>query len=370
MSSTSTRVHQVASSRCGVEVFVGQADLRELEAPVAVLIPDRLVDDPGDLAGASRPVIVAGGGAISAEARAPRSTALAERLGAAVVTTWNGKGAIDEIHPLAALTIGDTASTSGNELAATADVLLSVGNRFTDWSASSWRRGVTFSIPPSRLIQCDIDPREIGKNYPVEVALVGDARATLIDLLAALGPAAADAATERPATSRRSTRRRAWLERVRSSGSAARPMTMARAVREIQRATREERSSSPAPASPQGMVKQRWVTRIRGRTSPRAASRRWASRCRRDRRGARRGPTARSSRSAATATSSSRCRSSRRRSSRTGRAIVLDNSGWISIKGGQQTSADRRRRLLTPDGSLYSPDFRGTARASASTPSA
>ena len=128
------------------------------------------------LAGASRPVIVAGGGVISSEASA-ELTALAERLGAPVVTTWNGKGAIDETHPLAALTIGDTASSSGNELAASADVILSVGNRFTDWSASSWRRGVTFSIPPTRLIQCDIDPREIGKNYPVEVGLVGDARA-------------------------------------------------------------------------------------------------------------------------------------------------------------------------------------------------
>ena len=116
-----------------------------------------------------RPVIVAGGGAILAEASA-EVTALAERLGAPVVTTWNGKGAIDETHDLAGLTIGDTASSCGNELAASADVILSVGNRFTDWSASSYREGVTFAIPPSRLIQLDIDPREIGKNYPVEVA--------------------------------------------------------------------------------------------------------------------------------------------------------------------------------------------------------
>ena len=78
-------------------------------------------------------------------------TALAERLGAPVVTTWNGKGAIDETHDLAGLTIGDTASTCGNALASTADVLLSVGNRFTDWSASSYRKGVTFAIPPSKL---------------------------------------------------------------------------------------------------------------------------------------------------------------------------------------------------------------------------
>ena len=72
--------------------------------------------------------------------RAGRADGARGTLGAAVVTTWNGKGAIDETHPLAALTIGDTASSSGNELAASADVILSVGNRFTDWSASSWRR--------------------------------------------------------------------------------------------------------------------------------------------------------------------------------------------------------------------------------------
>src|SRR5919106_866847 len=50
------------------------------------------------LAGAKRPVIVAGGGVIGADA-ADELLALAERLGAPVVTTWNGKGAIDESHP-------------------------------------------------------------------------------------------------------------------------------------------------------------------------------------------------------------------------------------------------------------------------------
>jgi acetolactate synthase-1/2/3 large subunit len=123
----------------------------------------------------------AGGGVLLAEALT-ELTAFAERLGAPVVTTWNGKGAIDETHELAAQTIGDTASTCGNKLAASADVVISVGNRFTDWSASLYRKGVTFAIPPSRLVQVDIDPREIGKNYPTDAALVGDAKASLGDL--------------------------------------------------------------------------------------------------------------------------------------------------------------------------------------------
>src|SRR5205814_632775 len=166
------------------------------------------------LLGAERPVLVAGGGAITANASA-ELTALAERLGAPVVTTWMGKGAIDETHELAGQTIGDTASTCGNALAAGADVILSVGCRFTDWSASSYRRGVTFAIPPTRLIQVDVDPREIGKNYPVSVPLLGDASVTLRDLLDALGPnAAGDGFRDTSYFGEIQRRKRAWFEQV------------------------------------------------------------------------------------------------------------------------------------------------------------
>ena len=140
----------------------------------------------GSCAGAQRPVIVAGGGVISP--RQPLSFGHSRSgSGRRSSRPGTGKGAIDETHELAGQTIGDTGSTFGNALAASADVMLSVGCRFTDWSASSWRAGVTFAIPPTQLIQLEIDPREIGKNYPVAVPLVGDARAGLADLVAALG---------------------------------------------------------------------------------------------------------------------------------------------------------------------------------------
>jgi acetolactate synthase I/II/III large subunit len=140
------------------------------------------------LLAAKRPVIVAGGGAITSGASA-ELVALAEAIGAAVVTTWNGKGAIPEDHRLNAWSVGQTGTTCGNSLAASADVVLSVGCRFTDWSASSYRRGATFSIPPGQLIHIDIDPHEIGKNYPTEVGLVADAKSALSDLVAAISPA-------------------------------------------------------------------------------------------------------------------------------------------------------------------------------------
>ena len=135
------------------------------------------------LLSAERPVIVAGGGAISANA-SDALTRLAEKLGAAVSSTWNGKGAISEDHELAIGAVGQTGTSCGNKITASADVVMSVGCRFTDWSASSYRKGASFSIPPGKLIHIDLDHHEIGKNYPTEVGIVADARATLEAILA------------------------------------------------------------------------------------------------------------------------------------------------------------------------------------------
>jgi acetolactate synthase-1/2/3 large subunit len=63
------------------------------------------------------------------------------------------------------------------------DVLLAVGCRFADETASSYKDGISFSIPPTKLIQIDIDPHEIGKNYPISVGIVGDAKASLQQIL-------------------------------------------------------------------------------------------------------------------------------------------------------------------------------------------
>jgi acetolactate synthase-1/2/3 large subunit len=320
------------------------------------------------LESAKRPVIVAGGGAILAEAWA-EVTALAERLGAPVVTTWNGKGTIDETHDLAGQTIGDTASTIGNTLASAADVILSVGNRFTDWSASSYRKGVTFAIPPSRLIQLDIDPREIGKNYPVDVALVGDARAGLADLVAALGPGGGPAVyRSTPYFAEIDRLRRAWQEQIEiKSGSDATPMTMARAVREVQNATRDDAIVVTGAGLPQGMVKQRWVTRqprthltsggfsTMGFTLPAAIGAQLAKPDRQVLAICGDGDFLQTMQElqAAVLVGAPVC------------VVVLDNSGWISIKGGQQTFFGRTAwtDFITPDGSLYSPDFAAIARA-------
>jgi acetolactate synthase I/II/III large subunit len=134
---------------------------------------------------AERPVLLAGGGVIAAEA-SDALIAIAEQLGAPVTHSFMGKGSIPADHELYAWPCGDMGSIPGNAVTKHADVILAVGCRFSDRITSSYRPGVTFDIPPTKLIQVDIDPFEIGRSYPVEVGIVGDARAVLEQLVAGL----------------------------------------------------------------------------------------------------------------------------------------------------------------------------------------
>lgn len=137
------------------------------------------------LVNAKRPVILAGGGVLLSNA-GEELRQLAEHLGAAVVTTMQGKGMFPESHPLYAWHMGTNATTCGNHMTRSADVLLAVGVRFADKAACSYVPGEAFSIPPTKLLHIDIDPAEIGKNYPVEVGITGDAKAVLGQLVATL----------------------------------------------------------------------------------------------------------------------------------------------------------------------------------------
>jgi acetolactate synthase-1/2/3 large subunit len=124
---------------------------------------------------ADRPVIVPGGGTMLAKAWDEVQT-LAEHLKAPVIPTFQAKGIIPEDHDLFVGYAGWIGSTAGNKLATDADIVLALGCRFTDMHTSSFEQGVSFEIPPSKLIHVDIDPKEIGKNYPVEVGIQGDAK--------------------------------------------------------------------------------------------------------------------------------------------------------------------------------------------------
>ncbi|HEY5685632.1 MAG TPA: thiamine pyrophosphate-binding protein [Acidimicrobiia bacterium] len=130
------------------------------------------------LAGAARPVIWAGGGIATPDAAAAL-VRLAERLGAAVITTQKGKGAMPADHRLH---IGNWANELPvRELIARSDVMLAVGTRFSYFPTGGWSLEI-----PGRIVQVDLDPANIGLNYRTEVGVVGDAALSLRAIDAAL----------------------------------------------------------------------------------------------------------------------------------------------------------------------------------------
>jgi acetolactate synthase-1/2/3 large subunit len=137
------------------------------------------------LLAAARPLIFAGNGALLSEA-AEELRELAELTHTPVATTLMAKGVFPENHPLSLGMTGIWGTRVANETAKESDVILAIGTRFGEADCSSWNPDNTFAIPPSRLIQIDIDPQEIGKIYPVEVGIVGDAKATLRELIVRL----------------------------------------------------------------------------------------------------------------------------------------------------------------------------------------
>ncbi len=128
------------------------------------------------LAGAERPVILAGGGAT----RAGRAvTALAERLGAPVVTTLNGKATVDEHHPLSLGSNLRLAAARG--VAEDADVLLVLGSKLGEaelWAPALDARGA--------VIRVDVSSSQLHKNLDATVGVVGDCGAVVEQLLALL----------------------------------------------------------------------------------------------------------------------------------------------------------------------------------------
>lgn len=152
------------------------------QAPAPVVRPTinetQALDIATALAGAERPVIYAGGG-IHIAGAADALRAVAETFDVPVTHSLMGKGCLPDGHPLLAGTTGYWGQPIANELCREADLILAVGTRFAETDCSSWDPRFTFNIPPTRLIHIDIDPAEIGRNYPAELGVVADARQAL-----------------------------------------------------------------------------------------------------------------------------------------------------------------------------------------------
>ena len=140
--------------------------------------PDGVVQAVNMLLGADKPVIVVGQGIRYGGATEELLT-LAERLQIPVAASASGLGAIPVEHPLSLGLVQRGGTYQANHACRQADVLLALGVRFDDRTASSWLPGYSFTIPPTQLIHIDIDPEEIGRNYPVALGLMADVRTFL-----------------------------------------------------------------------------------------------------------------------------------------------------------------------------------------------
>ena len=148
------------------------------------------------LDGAERPIIVAGGGVAWSQAR-DEVVALAEKLSIPVATSLNAKGTIPENHPLSVGVVGTYSRTCANRAVGEADLVFFVGSHTGGQVTARWQ----VPKPGVPVIHLDIDPAEIGRNYPTQASLLGDARTVLKQLI--------DTATK---TSPK--RRETWLSRV------------------------------------------------------------------------------------------------------------------------------------------------------------
>jgi len=135
------------------------------------------------LLSAECPVIIAGYGAVVSGAKEEIKN-LAELLGAPVATSFMSKGILSEDHPLSIGMVGWLGHPVAHEIIREhADYVFAVGFRFSDESTSWWTEGMPF-VKENRFIQLDIQQQELAKNYPVEVGLLGDAKATLQEMIA------------------------------------------------------------------------------------------------------------------------------------------------------------------------------------------
>lgn len=237
---------QIATSGCPgpthvnmhLDMFMETAEMPEIYGdPTFFKIPpfrpraerERVVEAAKILAAAERPVMVCGSG-IHFSRSYDEVRQLAELLTIPVVTNPKGKGCFPEEHPLSVGVMGTYGSTVANEVVRNADVVFFVATRADSHMTEE------FTAPEpgtSKIVHLDIDPICIGRNYKADVALVGDAKAILKDVLTSLKNMIA-----RPAPRQR------------------RLKEVAKALKEYEKIIKPHMTSGAMPIRPQRIIKE------------------------------------------------------------------------------------------------------------------
>ena len=171
------------------QAIEGQSDLEPIFekqfSQYPAIRPRPEMDDVRKVAGllsvSQKPVIIAGGGVVLSRAQ-PEVRRLAEMLSIPVGTSLNAKGTIPENHILSIGVVGSYSRACANRLVAEADLVFFIGSRTGGQVTNGWR------IPRrgTPVIQLDIEPSELGRNYPNLHSLWGDAKVTLEELIGVL----------------------------------------------------------------------------------------------------------------------------------------------------------------------------------------
>ncbi|WP_400164171.1 thiamine pyrophosphate-binding protein [Brevibacillus sp. TJ4] len=167
----------IFSMEIDVELFASvkhhtkQLHKPSLDQDTAVRIVEKLI-------AAKQPVLYVGGGILIADA-ADELRELVDHLSIPVAHSLMGKGALPDDHPFTLGMTGFWGTKFINDTTRNADLILALGTRFAEADASSWEKQYTFDIPKTKLIHIDIDPSEIGRNYPVEIGAVADLKQAL-----------------------------------------------------------------------------------------------------------------------------------------------------------------------------------------------
>jgi acetolactate synthase-1/2/3 large subunit len=127
---------------------------------------------------AKNPLLYVGGGIMLADASGELRE-FVDHLSIPVAYSLMGKGAVSDDHPLTLGMTGFWGTKFVNDKCKQADYILALGTRFSEADSSSWEPEYTFNFPPTKLIHIDIDPNEIGRNFPVEIGAVADLKQAL-----------------------------------------------------------------------------------------------------------------------------------------------------------------------------------------------
>ena len=224
--------------------LLGAADVDVvLPSPSAYRPPQRPPGDPGLveaaaalLGSAESPVIVAGGGVVWGRA-GEEVGALAEALGAPIVTSYERNDAVDNRHRLYVGALGRAGAPEAAEAVRHADAVLALGTRLGHFTSFYDHR---FIPAAARIVQVEIDQREIGRNYPVAVGILGDARAVAASLAARLAGAVDGATLHERAERVGALRRRRQRRLDEEGGLDGLPMKPQRVYAELRRALPRE----------------------------------------------------------------------------------------------------------------------------------